>query len=408
MSILDRPLVRRSRLIGVLALSQIIGWGTTFDMPGVMGRHMAPDVGLTLSVSFAGLTAMMLIGGLAGPSIAALIERIGAARVLALGSLVMALGLAMLAEAFEPIGYFAAWTVIGVGGGLGLSMPAYASTVEREGAAARRTIGILMIFTGLSSTVFWPILEAATQAMGWRAAIWLMAGLNLFVCVPLHLFGLPKVLAVSADSPAPAGPEDALALTASQQRLAFVLISTFSVSCSFTTFGLAASFLELLRAAGASPETALWLGSIRPVLGISARAADLLVGGRTGPVLQGMIAVLLMAAGFALLGSGAIGLLAAFVVLYGLGAGIAAVTRAVLPLAFFPPDKFARLSGRLALFQSVANAIAPVVFMALVESGGASVAAAAGSALMVVALVAALWLKRLERGADVTTVAPLG
>ena len=103
---------------------------------------------------------------------------------------------------------------------------------------------------------------------------------------------------------------------------------------SFTTFGMAAAFLELMRAAGASADYALWLGSIRPVLGISARAIDLLLDGRGGPVTTALVATGLMAAAFALLAvNGDGGLLMAFVVLYGLGAGLSAVARAVLPLA---------------------------------------------------------------------------
>ena len=77
------PALARARLVAVLAVSQVIGWGTTFDMPGVMGRSMAPDVGLSLSASFFGLTLMMLVGGLAGPAIGEAIRRHGAARVLA-------------------------------------------------------------------------------------------------------------------------------------------------------------------------------------------------------------------------------------------------------------------------------------------------------------------------------------
>lgn len=387
------PALARARLVAVLAVSQVIGWGTTFDMPGVMGRSMAPDVGLSLSASFFGLTLMMLVGGLAGPAIGEAIRRHGAARVLAAGSVVTAAGLGLLALSAEPVVYFLAWVVIGAGGGLALSVPAYAAAVEREGAAARRSIGILMLFTGVSSTIFWPILGWLDGLIGWRLAIAVMAGLHLLVCLPLHLFALAEPTATASPAheatPANGGP-------ARDGRAAFPLIAVISVVFSFTTFGMAAAFLELMRAAGASADYALWLGSIRPVLGISARAIDLLLDGRGGPVTTALVATGLMAAAFALLAvDGDGGLLMAFVVLYGLGAGLSAVARAVLPLAYFPPADFARQSGRLALPQNIASAVAPVVFVALGDHLGAGIVALSGVALMVLALASSALLAKL-------------
>ncbi len=44
---------RSAQTVTVLAVTQLIGWGTTFDMLGVMGRVVAPDLGLPNEVVFA-------------------------------------------------------------------------------------------------------------------------------------------------------------------------------------------------------------------------------------------------------------------------------------------------------------------------------------------------------------------
>lgn len=393
----------RLRLVGVLAITQVIGWGTTFDMPGVMARKMAPDVGLSIDTTFFGLTLMMLVIGLTGPAVGEAVRRMGAARVLVLGSAASTAGLALLAAAEGPVGYFVAWTMIGAAGSLALSVPAYASAVEREGAAGRRTIGILMIFTGVSSTIFWPILDAIDAVVGWRVTLFAMAGLHLFVCLPLHLFALPPI------GTHPVEPEatrrQAVALGPDGKTRAFVHIGVVSVAFSFTTFGLAAAYLELLRGAGASVEYALWLGTIRPVVSIAARAADLVLDGRGGPLATTAAAALLMGGSFALLLTGADGvwLLPAFVTIYAFGAGLSAMARAVLPLVFFPPDEFSRQSGRLALPQNIANAVAPVIFVAVIHQAGIAAVALLGLALMAAALASAALLAKLVHSSFPTT-----
>lgn len=389
------PSFSRVRLVGVLAVSQVVGWGTTFDMLGVMGRSMVADVGLGLDVVFLGLTLMMLIVGFTGPTVGEAIRRHGAARVLTLGSLVTGAGLGLLAVAVGPVSYFLAWVVIGLGGGLALTLPAYAAAVEREGRAARRSITILMLFTGVSSTIFWPILGALDGAVGWRLTLAAAAVLHLVVCLPLHAYGLSP-----ADPAMTAAPEaeDAAGETAGGRKV-FLLIAVVTVTFSFTTFGMAAAFLEFLRAAGTPADYALWLGSVRPVLGITARAIDLVLDGRSGPVATTFASAALMAAGFAVFMGGEAGIVA-FVVFYGLGAGLSAVARAALPLAFFPPSEFAGKSGRLALPQNIANAIGPVVFVALAHRAGPGSVVVFGLALMALALASGLLLANLgERAA---------
>lgn len=55
---------RTAQTVAVLAVTQLIGWGTTFDMLGVMGRVIAPDLGLPNEAIFAGLTIMMVVSAM--------------------------------------------------------------------------------------------------------------------------------------------------------------------------------------------------------------------------------------------------------------------------------------------------------------------------------------------------------
>ncbi|WP_064707053.1 MFS transporter [Rhizobium bangladeshense] len=397
---------RSAQTVIVLAITQLIGWGTTFDMLGVMGRIVAPDLGLANEVAFAGLTIMMIVSAIVGPATGRWLARYGAARVLSAASLTFALGLSLLAAANSIILYAAAWVVIGVGGALGLSAPAYTAVVEREGINGKRVIAILMLFTGLSSAVFWPILSLLNEAFGWRLTFLICAALQFFICLPLHLFALPKPIAVQVDG----GAADIapVPLSKAAQRKAFLLIAASTTITTFITFGISPSLLEIFRQSGASPAFALQLGSARGILGISARFLDMLLGRRGNPILSAAMGIGLMLAGFLimLVVSPSTPVLVTFILLYGFGAGVMTVARALLPLALFSPREFGLQSARLSLPQNLANAVAPVVFTAILDRAGTGPALFAAAVLAALSLTFVAMLMALVRGARVPQPSP--
>ena len=391
--------LRSIQTVAVLAVTQLAGWGTSFEVLGVMGRVIAPELGLANEIIFAGLTIMMIVSALAGPLTGRLLERHGAARVLAAGALAFALGLAMLAAANGLLIYILAWIVIGIGGAFGLSAPAYTAVVEREGPNAKRTIAILMLFTGLSVTIFWPLLSLLNELIGWRFTFAACAAIQLFVCLPLYLFALPKPIARQEQgASADLAPVE---LSAAERRKAFLLVAATTTIASFVTFGLAPSLLELLRQSGATPEFALQLAAARGVIGISARGVDMLLGRRGNPLLTSIAGTGMILLGFTCL----LGLppssasLCAFILFYGFGSGVLAVARALLPLALFSPREYGLQSARLSLPQNLANAAAPVVFTALLDRAGYQAAIVFAIVLALVALAAIMMLIGLVRKA---------
>ncbi|RWX76010.1 MFS transporter [Neorhizobium lilium] len=392
--------LRSARTIAVLAVTQIISWGTSFDMLGIMGRVIAPDLGLPNEVIFFGLTIMMLVSAFAGPSAGRLLKRYGAASVLACASLIFAAGLLLLAAAGGIATYALAWVVIGIGGALGLSAPAYTAVVEREGMNGKRVIAILMLFTGLSATVFWPALAALDHLFGWRMTFVICAALQVFVCLPLYLFGLPKP--VESREQAQAAALDPVDLTPAERSRAFLYMAAATSISSFVSFGLAPSLLALLRQSGASPALALQLGSARGALGVTARFVDTVLGRRGNAILTSVIGTVLTLASFLLaaLVPSTPTVLIVFMILYGFGTGVLAVARALLPLSLFSARDYGLQAARLSLPQNLANGVAPVVFTALLDRVGATAALCVGAVLSAISLACILMLLRLVRRAD--------
>jgi MFS family permease len=361
----------RVRLIFMLSISQIFGWGTSFDLLGVLGRIIAADIGLSTEVGFLGATVMLLIMGFAGPLSGRLLEKHGAAKVMGCGSVVFAIGLAALSQAHGPVLYFISWFILGTAGTLTLSVAAYSAVVEREGANAKRVIGVLMIFTGLSTTLCWPLASWLNGMMGWRDTVLIGAGVHLLVLTPLHLFGLPAIKARSQADKANADRAPMI-LTETQQKLAMIAFAIIALGFSGLTFGISSSLIAMLQQAGATPLLALQLASFRSVLGISARATDTLAGKRASPMLSGLIATALIIIGFLALalGNGSTVMLGLFIGAYGMGSGLSVIARTVLPLSFFSASQFAGISAKLALPGNISNALSPVIIAALFDRGG--------------------------------------
>lgn len=154
---MQRDTIRLLPGIGAIGITQIIGWGATFNLPGVLGDRIAADLNFSLTVALLGPTLMLVV--LAGVSwgLAGSFERRGARPIMATGTLLAAFGLLLLAGAQERVTYLLPWIVLGVAGVGILTTAAQIAVAEIAGEHARQSIGILALFSGLASTIFWPL-----------------------------------------------------------------------------------------------------------------------------------------------------------------------------------------------------------------------------------------------------------
>lgn len=376
-------LTSRARLIGVLALGQIVSWGTGFDMLAVLAPRIGGELAIGNEVVFAGLTIMMLISALCGPLLGRMLVRRGAAPVLTAGSVLFAVGFAVLAVSSDIASYLFGWAVMGLAATCGLTTAAHTAVVERVGAESGRLLTLLMLFTGLSGAVFLPLTAFVEQHLAWRGTLLLYACLQIFVLLPLYLFVLP---ARPPHKESHRQTSDAPSSSPVDTRRAFLLLAAMTTISAFTTFGLSPLLPLLLVQAGATQSLAVQLASARSLLAITARGLDFLLGKRGGPFLTAMIGLCLLLLSLLLLlaFAPAIPAFIGFIVFFGFGAGVLTVSRAVLPLAVFSPGEYGLQAARISLPQNLAIAVAPVIFTLALERGG--VAAMLGIAAVLIAI----------------------
>ncbi|QIO33232.1 MFS transporter [Bradyrhizobium sp. 1(2017)] len=365
-----RLLKSDGRLIGVLlvlAITQLVGWGT-IGLPAIVGRDIAADLGMSLPAVFAGTSVLYVTMGLCAPWLARAFARHGARKVMMIGTVVTVPGFVLLFFAREPMLYFAAWIVFGLAGSATLSTGAYIMLNEVAGRQARSAIGALMLVTGLSSSIFWPTTSFLSGHLGWRGTCLVYAAMLLLVSLPLYAFAAPRRTVAKEDGATPAKHAD----VPRTPRSTFGLVVCATTLNAFVTFGLSAVFVELLRAEGLAPAQAIAFGSMLGVVQVSARGLDFLGGGRWDGITTGLVAgtALPVAMLLLMLSEGATWAVAVFILLYGAGSGAMAVARATIPLVFYDQAEFAKATSMIALPLNLASAVSPPLLAGLLTQFG--------------------------------------
>ncbi len=382
-----------ARATAGLGITQIIGWGTTFLMPSVLGRHIERDLSLPSEVVYGGITVMFGVGALFSPWVGKSMDRTGARSLMAVGSLLYALSLAALSASQGLISYLLCWAALGVATTLALNTPASIALAQVAGARARQAIAILAVVGGLASTVFWPLSGVLEPWIGWRGTLLVYAGLHLLVCLPVHLLmlpGRPAAIPVAAAPPPTAG------MSAAESSRTFLLLA-IAFSCgAFIFTGFMVHAIDVLRGLGHDPATVLLLASLIGPAQVAVRLVELTFGHRYSIMNSALFAaaVLPLGLGLAWLAGGNFAIALLCLMAYGVANGLKAVLRATLPLALFGRGQFGTVMGRLALPQGIVSAAAPPVLAAVMASFGAEGVLATCFVIASIAFAATLALVR--------------
>lgn len=383
---------RQWPVISALGVVQILAWGSSFYLFGVLAKPISLDTGWSLTWIFAGLSAGLLVAGLVSPLVGRTIAERGGRPVLAFSTVILAAGLGVLGLAPNLPVFLTGWLLLGLGMGCGLYDPAFATLGRLYGSDARPAITTLTLWGGFASTVSWPLSAFLLDHGGWRVACLTYAGLQLAVSLPLVLLLIP--------SPPPRAPGAAMhsndvAPLVPRERLAFLLLAGVLVIGGAIMSLFSAHVLTLLQARGVPLASAVAIGALIGPSQVAARVAEMAGGGRHHPLWTLTVAMVLVAIGVGLLASG-LPAVALAVVLYGAGNGIYSIARGTVPLALFGPTRYPVLVGRLARPGLVAQALSPSIGAVVLTHVGADATFAVLTVLALGNVILALSLWRVR------------
>lgn len=391
----SRRLPEYSLLLTGLALTRIIGWGSIYYSPSVLASYFQRDIGLGPTTIFGGITILLVIGAAISPMLGRHLDRRGTRQAMALGAVISALGLALLALAQGPVSYLATWFVIGIGHAMQLANTGNVTVAQLMEERTRRVIGLMMLVTGLASSVFWPLTAWLSADYGWRACLFVFAAIQLVIVLPIHL-AIPAYSAKPLADPGPAAmpAEEQGRVPASERRVIFWLLALSFSASGLVSWGLPLHIIGLMQGAGIGGATAVTIASLSGPATMIARAVDAVAGERL-PVERVALAGLALGPAACLLmavAPGSSAFAVAFVTLFSAAMGVIAVARATLPLALFGRNGFGAMLGRLTVPQNLTFAAAPLLFALMVERLGASGTLMVSAAIQSFALLAMIVL----------------
>lgn len=344
---------------GTLGFTQILGYGTTFYLPAVLGLPISFDTGWPLPWVVAGLSIGMLCGGLASPVVGKAIDRHGGRPVLVTGSLLLALGLAGIASATNLGLYLLAWCVIGLGMGASLYEAAFAALGRLYGGQARSAIIVITLYGGFASTICWPLSAILNDAMGWRWTCSIYAAVHLLVALPIYLIFPSTSRRAAMGAPELVSPSRAHAPVAPRSRTTLlVLLALHLTFTAVVATVVSVHLLVILEGRGHSTAAAVAVGALLGPSQVAGRAIELVIGRSFHPFWTAVASSSLIVASVAALAFD-LPLMALVILVYGAGVGVSYIVRGTLPLALFGPAGYATLMGKLALPSLIAQAVAP-------------------------------------------------
>lgn len=383
------------RAVLVLGVTQIIAWGALFYPPVLTVPLIAADRGWSVTFAMAGFSLALLMAGFASPYVGRTIDRHGGHRVMSAGSLLAALGLAMLTVAEHPVAYLAVWMLLGIAIAASLYDSAFATLGRIFGAGARSPITALTLAGGFASTVSWPVTYLLIQSVGWRGTYLVYAAVLALAAAPLHALALPRTRA-ALSPPAVAASNPAPAPVLPSRGWPFIVVAAAFAAYSFVPSGLSAHLLAIFGRSGLDAATVVALGALFGPSQVIARIGELAFARGIHPLTVARFAVAVLLVAFVLLAwlGVSVAIAAAFVVMFGIANGLITIARGTVPLSLFGPAGYGALIGRIAGPCLVMQAIAPLVLAFVAERTSDPAALALVALLALVAFVGLAILRR--------------
>ena len=376
----------RERAVAVLAFTQVLTWGILIYPPVLIVRHIAAARDWSLAFGMSGFSLALVTSGLCSPYVGAMIDRHGSNRVMGIGALVGAAGLALMPLADHRIAYYGCWMLLGVAMSASLYDAAFTTLTRVFGVGARRQITLVTFAGGFASTVCWPATHLLIESIGWRGTYVVFALVFALVIAPLHGLALPRT-AAPPPSPIVAVPGERMVAFLLPRGWPFLLlVGAFSLH-SLVLSGVTSNLLAMFEGAGMDAATVVFIGALFGPAQVMARMADFIFAGRISPLWTGRIAATAVVIAFGALIVFGISPLTAtlFAVVFGAANGVVTIVRGALPLAMFGSLGYGSVMGRIARPAALTQAMAPMLVAWSIEqfSDHAVLVAGAGLALLV-------------------------
>ena len=378
---------RARRIVGALAISQTVGYGTLYYAFAVFLAPLATDLHTSTTAVTGTFTASVLTSAALAVPVGRRLDRHGGRALMTVGSLAGALLLVAWSQVDSLWQLYAVQIGIGAASAASLYEAAFAVVIAWHSPGRRsNALLALTVVAGFASTVFLPLTGWLVEHQGWRAALLVLAAIQGLLTVPLHAFALrPAPARHPRTSPGHAPVKAVLA-----DRVFWLLAISFTANTAAISV-LTVHLVAALTSWGHSGTFAASTAGLFGILSVTGRLAT--TGLQRRYRLTTVVAAIFAVQGAAvaslpLFGRSAIAAILA-VIGFGLGFGVATIAKPVLLADRYDTRRYATIAGILVIPVTIAKAAAPLGAAALHgQSGGYTSVFAATAVVCAVAALA--------------------
>ncbi len=349
---------RPAVLVGGLGALIIVAFGSILYGFSVYATDDAAGAVFSTSVLSLGLTGATIVNGVLAPVVGRFADRHGVRGPIALGAGLLFLGLSAFSAATENWQVVTSWwLLIGPATALVYYDPAIIALNQWVPAPARpRAFGMLTLIGGLSAMIFIPFAGWLVEALGWRPAIRVLAGIGLAVGWAVALWIVPSGTPV--DHP-PAAARTAYRVLLRDRR--WLLFTASVVIVQAGTMAIIAHRVDRFTEVGFALGTVTALAGGASLVSLPGRLLGPIAAARwsgTG-VFAIVVAVVGLSAGIAAL-QATTGLMVTHFVVFGLAFGAFTSVRAVVMSSWYHVDRFGSVNGMQSALALVIGGLGPL------------------------------------------------
>jgi MFS family permease len=388
------PGVWRDPAILAFMVAETVIWAAIFySFPALVLQWQA-EFGWSATQAMGAFSIALAVQGLAAPWVGRLIDRGRAPLGMPSGALGALIGLVALTQITTLWQFYAVWTWLGLMMGFTLYDAAFSVVTRARGPHARAAITAITLAAGFASTLAYPLTAIMIESGGWRAAVWVLAGLVLALVLPLLWLGA-KRLEVEAVARNPK-PTEKPAITPGRimRRPGFWPLAGGFALTALGSAILLAHLLPLLAALGVPTGLAILAASTIGPAQVAARVLLMLAGARVSAWQVSLGSFMLLS--FAALAIGAAAALPVlalvFAVAQGMGNGVISILRPVVTREVMGEAGFGESAGAVSRLSLFAFAAAPGLGAVLADAAGYG---AVITLCVIAPLLGALMLRRL-------------
>ena len=361
------------RMVGLLAVSQTVGYGVLFYSFSVFLTPMASSLHTSTTTITGALTVSLLAAAATAIPMGRWLDRRGGRALMTAGSLLATLLALAWSQVHTAEELYAVWVGIGIASAAVLYEAAFAVVVSwfdpsRRGGA----LLAVTVVAGFASSVFLPLAGWLNNAYGWRAAVIVLAVVHGAFTIPLHaMLRKPgRATAPTTDSPAAVGRS--VLIRGALHDPVYWLLGAGFVAQAIAVAAVSVLLVTVLRALGHCAGFAASVAGLLGALSVTGRLAITAVGRRWSIAAVTAVVFMVQGAGAILLGVfgrstvGAVGCVLAF----GLGFGVSTIARPALLADRYGTTAYATLSATWAVPLTLVKALAPLGAVLLWHAAG--------------------------------------